>query len=740
MAGAVFLKIPANCRHSHPLGVAEFILAPVEIYIDDPIEHGSDRELLKCAAAVLSAAGIPAILIANTRLAERQIDLIVAVEGAVAVLEGKGYSSPVRGGATGAWQVRLASGEWKNERILYGQTIDARHAVRDAMGQFDRAGVPYPSAALVSCLRFRRARRSGPVISRSQFGSRRAFKGAAAGPQHGWSLARWREFASAHRLSPVSSLEAALDPVLGEAERLLAQYRVAFTRTYGPPAEELVSGRCRVAGNSLSFDDLVARTIAEPSLALIGPSGCGKSLLSYRLALAAMDRGAIPVVLASKDFQGSLRDVANREVTMLGVPSARRLLVAARRLDRPVMWIIDGYNECNVGERGRLTRSIVAAARRYGAQVVLSSRTAVERADLLALPEYVVEPPDQETKLAIAQRASDGVDSGLALPLLETAASGLEARIVGQLGKRLTGETGRYGLFDAYIRARLGPDASDGIKALSRIAGTMFARLSFGLSAREVDRLFDREGLKAGVLDALQAANVLEARGERFTFTHEMFLNVFAAEAVVRQADGDAEALGQALSSPRHADTKTLIVAAIDDAALCVRVLETVADLEIFRACLAGQCGRAARRWANLRCDDVLKRVDEEIDAIAFDFDPKGFMGIHVRSDTLRDWSEEDRAMLAAIRRSWWRAVALMSCSRSSQRWMRSWPTSFAGFARERPNVKSRCGARFLRNAMYGPARSGFHGLSRQSIADRSIAVPMLRARPICAGGSVRNR
>jgi hypothetical protein len=211
----------------------------------------------------------------------------------------------------------------------------------------------------------------------------------------------------------VSSLEAALDPVLGEAEQLLAQYRDAFTRTYGPSAEELVSGRCSVAGNSLSFDDLVARTIAEPSLALIGPSGCGKSLLSYRVAFAAMDRGAIPVVLASKDFQGSLRDVANREVTMLGVPSAQRLLAAARRLDRQVMWIIDGYNECNVGERGRLTRCIAAAARRYGAQVVLSSRTAVERADLLALPEYVIEPPDQETKLAIAQRASDGVDSGL---------------------------------------------------------------------------------------------------------------------------------------------------------------------------------------------------------------------------------------------------------------------------------------------------------------------------------------
>lgn len=124
----------------------------------------------------------------------------------------------------------------------------------------------------------------------------------------------------------------------------------------------------------------------------------------------------------------------------------------------------------------------------------------MERSDLLTLPEYVVELPDQEAKLAIAQRASGGADSGLVLPLLEAAAWGLEARIVGQLGRRLTVETSRYGLFDAYIRTRLGPDASDGLKALSRIAGTMFDRLSFGLSAREgasISRSPKRRGLSA---------------------------------------------------------------------------------------------------------------------------------------------------------------------------------------------------------------------------------------------------
>jgi hypothetical protein len=625
-------------------------LASIEIYIGAPIEHGSDRDLLKSAAALLAAADVPAILIANTELAGRQIDLILAVEGAAAVLEGKGYSSPVRGGANGAWQVRLASGEWKNERNLYSQTVDARHAVRDAMSQFDRADVPYPRAALV----FLPHIPAGSSIGTGDFkaailGAEELSKMVPPVAGQGWSLARWREFASAHRLSLVPSLEAALDPVLADAEQLLSQYSEAFIRTYGPVAAELVSGRCRGQGASLSFDELAARARAEPSLVLMGPSGCGKSLLSYRLALEAMHRGAIPVILPAKDFQGSLRDVANREVTMLGAPSVRHLLAAARRLDRPALWVIDGYNECNIGERGRLTRSIVAAARRYGAHVVLSSRSAVDRADLLGLREYFVEPPDRETKLAIAKGGSDGADHDLVLPLLETAASGLEARIVGQLGRRLTGETSRYGLFDAYIRARLGPEASAGIRALCRIAGTMFDRLSFGLSVRAVDRLFDREGLKADILQALVGANIIETRGDRFTFSHEMFLNVFAAEAAVRQADGNADALRHVLSSPRHSDTKALIVAAIDDDALCLRVLENVADVDILRACLAGQCGRAARRWANQLCDDVLTRVDEEIDTLAFGFDTEGFMGISANADAVRDWSAQERAVMAVI-------------------------------------------------------------------------------------------
>jgi MoxR-like ATPase len=49
----------------------------------------------------------------------------------------------------------------------------------------------------------------------------------------------------------------------------------------------------------------------------MGPSGCGKSLLSYAIGLAGLARGNVPIVVPAKDFEGSLRDVVNREAALL---------------------------------------------------------------------------------------------------------------------------------------------------------------------------------------------------------------------------------------------------------------------------------------------------------------------------------------------------------------------------------------------------------------------------------------
>jgi hypothetical protein len=78
------------------------------------------------------------------------------------------------------------------------------------------------------------------------------------------------------------------------------------------------------------------------------------------------------------------------------------------------------------------------------------------------VPSYAVQVPDTKAKLAIARQAAGGVSAEPFAELLGTVGSGLEARMIGQLGHQLPPGTSKYGLFDAFVRERLGPVASDG--------------------------------------------------------------------------------------------------------------------------------------------------------------------------------------------------------------------------------------------------------------------------------------
>jgi Nuclease-related domain len=625
-------------------------MASIEIFIGAPIEHASERAALARAVEFLTAQGISAVIIANVNLKTRQIDLLIALDQGVLVVEAKAFASMMRGGENGLWELRLASGRWKRIPNAYRQTIDEKLALRDAMAEFAGGAVPYPDAALV----FTPAIPAGSSIPPSDFkvtigGIGELPTAIQSVKRHGWSFDQWRAFAKHHQLVPVSSVEAALSPVLLDAELLLTAYGEAFADTYGAPAAELVAISCQCESELQSSDAVLERSGADSSVLLVGPSGCGKTLLSYKMAIAALARGCVPIILPAKDFEGSLRDVANREATLLGAPSAQAILSAARRLDRQLLLVVDGYNECTPAERQRLTRSMAAAVKRYDAQAVLSSQSPLERDDLLPARIYAVQQPDKKAKLTIARQVA-GVGSDILEPLLDTVGSGLEAKMVGQLGPRLPIGASRYGLFDAYVRERLGSAASDGIRALSRIAGMMTDRVSFGLSVRELDRLSDREGVSGTLLQTLRGSNILQTRGDRVSFSHEMFLNVFAAEAIVRRSNGDAEAVVAALRLPQHIEVRPLVLGAIDDDTVRRQVLLQQSDARTIRACLAGQCGRDAQLWANQRIDEVLGRLDEEIERVAFEIEKeKAFFGIRAKSGTIRDWSAEDRAVLDAI-------------------------------------------------------------------------------------------
>jgi hypothetical protein len=126
---------------------------------------------------------------------------------------------------------------------------------------------------------------------------------------------------------------------------------------------------------------------------------------------------------------------------LLDAKSAAAVISAASRLNRRLILVVDGYNECTPGERQRLTRSVAAAVKRYDARAVISSRIPLERGDLLPTRSYAVQIPDIKTKLAIVQMAAGGVSAEPFAELLGTVGSGFEASMIGQLGRQLPPDT-----------------------------------------------------------------------------------------------------------------------------------------------------------------------------------------------------------------------------------------------------------------------------------------------------------
>jgi hypothetical protein len=338
----------------------------------------------------------------------------------------------VRGNENGVWHVRLASGRWKEIPNAYAQALAEKLVLRDAMAAFAGEDVPYPDAALIFV----------PAIAPDSTIPKGDFKVSVAGldglpglivsmKRSGRPLDKWRAFAKHHSLIAVPSIDAALSRDLLDAERLLATYGKAFEKTYGPPSSAMIPVSCVSNSDMFSSTDVVAQAALDDNVLLTGDSGCGKSLLSYAIAVAELNRGRVPIVIPAKDFEGSLRDVANREAALLDARSAVAVISAARLLNRRLVLVVDGYNECPPSERQRLTRSIAAAITRYDATAVVSSRTILERDDLLPVRTYTVQIPDMGVKCAIAQQATRGGSVEALSELLGSVRSGLEARMIG---------------------------------------------------------------------------------------------------------------------------------------------------------------------------------------------------------------------------------------------------------------------------------------------------------------------
>jgi hypothetical protein len=625
-------------------------LGKVEIFVGDLVRHSSDQMVLAEVVGHLERLDLPAIVIANLEIG-RQLDLVVALDNLTLVIEAKAYQTAIRGSENGLhWEAQTGSGRWKSIGNALQQTLAAKLTLRDKMRAFRPDDLGYPEAALVFC----------PTIPPGSDIPAGDFKasvcelrevanllGRPSGLQ--WPLARWRAFTRSLRLTRVPTVDAACHASLAEADELIASYLSAFRKTYSPLADELLPANVSDGRTAISPGELLERCLGGESILLRGPSGCGKSLLSCWIGVGAADAGRIPLFIYAKDFDGHLGNVLGREATLLGAPSLRVLLAACRRLSMPILVLLDGYNECAEPHRVRLTRGIAALCGRQDANVVATSQISIEWADLLPLTELALPVPTRETKLAIAARQAGGELSPAARAWIDTVKSGLEARVLGDVSNRIAEPGNRMTLFDTYVRARLGASAPAGIRTLIAIARLLAERISFSLSVRDLDRLLDREHLPADIVRHLESATLLTLRGDRASFSHEMYLDAFAAEAVVRDADNRPGAILTAITSPIHARRATQLIGSIDDVRLQKTVLARIEDADIIAGCAAGECGSYAQAWARERIDAILDRAAAEAETIAFAIDDTRHPAVCRIDPFNTQWTAQDRAVIGGL-------------------------------------------------------------------------------------------
>lgn len=464
------------------------------------------------------------------------------------------------------------------------------------------------------------------------------------------TVARYRDIWLAeveHRRASAIHLE---EPAtVAEAVELLERYTTTFCRTH-IRSNELVPFDCRLENTTMSSADVPDLLQTKPlNLLLLGPSGCGKTCLSLQTAVTYASRG-VPIFFPVKHYSGRLDSDVDREVQMLHAQSSARLLSAARKLDRSPLLIVDGYNECDVDLRESLAVELAAWIRRYSTSLLVSSQTKPERDDLLALRTVDVLPATMTTKTTIAATVMDAevLPEGIE-QLLRAVASGLEADIIGHVGREITPRSSRFSLFDAYARKRLGIDASAGIRALSHVAAWLSKRTSFSLSVRDLDRLLEDKQVAQGLSQRLRDVGLLSSRGDRVSFPHEMFLDAFAADAVVQDSAGKPERVLSALRAPVHSGRRDLILGAMDDPLLRENVLPALSDPDCISPCITGACGGHAEAWAHERCLEVLRLMHDEASNARLEFYDSSRSMLVFDDDALPKWDSADRAFVDAL-------------------------------------------------------------------------------------------
>ncbi|MBU9443769.1 NERD domain-containing protein [Burkholderia multivorans] len=621
----------------------------VRIYIGAQVEHQSDLDVLRTVHAAVVQAHDWAYIFANFNVCGRQVDLAVFTGTTTLVIEAKSYSQPIQGEMNGSWTQHGPFGT-RQIRNAYEQALGAKNRLRDVLQDIATVdGYPNGLVAVMPDI---------PIGSKVTPGD---FKVAVGGAkrilemltQHSGAIltAQQCEALARHlHLEAMTTVDGASNQRILLSERLCATYLTSFAKFYGPQGDKLVADQYDSEQAGIALADVQSMVASASDCVLIsGPSGCGKTLLTISCAMSCIVQNRVPIFVSAMDFDGRLQSLLDREVSLLDTRSISSIVSACRLLGKRMVLFLDGYNECRDDLKIALTRSLRAFSLRFGAGLVISTQHDPSCADLLSLKRIFVRRPSDELKAVLARIAELGSQAANCAALLRAARSGLEAKLIGEAGGVLPAGASKFALFDAYSRSKLGNAAREGIRLLTVLASTLTERACFSVSIREFDRLADSISVGGDDRDALFRTELLYLRGDRVSFSHELFYAAFAAESVIRTSGNNALQIQVALSSPRFQSSRTFIVGGIEDDRIVNDVLEKTTDDSLLADCRRGECGSIALSIVKRRIDTVLNAMVAEAQTIQFELIGDGWKGVAVSENSIRQDTRDCTRYLKAI-------------------------------------------------------------------------------------------
>ncbi|HDR9868648.1 TPA: AAA family ATPase [Burkholderia cenocepacia] len=619
-------------------------LTKTEIYVGGKIEHASERKFIASVLSWLSDQGLHAVVLANIEIDGRQVDCVVATNNFVSVVEVKTSQLPLRGDLNGAWTRLSASGEWTGYTNAYQQAVGAKNRVRDAMQAIKPVGSFHPDGHVV----FTSPLPEGSNVTRGNFKARVTtidrfpdqLRLTGTSP---WTVADWHAFARKFRLTAMTLAEVTGSAEMQETSELLRRYCDATVSEHWPAGSQWLPEA------ESQRDELSEAVAANAGCYIHGPSGCGKSLMAKWLVSKLAAQGHSVFFLAAKNFTGSWADSLRREVGLLVDDLPGDLYRAVARSDQPVFLVIDGINEFGASVTEAI-RGVRALARRMGARLVVTGQD-TRPAELSGLRVIEVARPTLDLKQRIAM-SSGGSLSPVAQDVLRAIGSGIEARLVGQIGADLKADATRLLLIDQYIRKRLGQGARAGHFGLRRLAGTLHEQVAFSMAEASFDELMHAEGLSFAQCDVLFTAGILISRTGRVSFSHEMLLNACVALSMAHTARTDATGLGERLSLPLLEPFAGDIVAAIDDSAVCRDVLSGATSTSLLVDSARGYFGAIAASVAMDLLNETMEACVAEIRGARLRlWKDEDSIQVGWEAECRRNWTSAERARLRAIGR-----------------------------------------------------------------------------------------